>query len=117
LQQGDYTAAEAGYREAHRLVVEAVGKAAIATSLAGFAGLALAQGQFIRGVRLFGAVQAILQSLAWRLPPADDEAYERNMASARAQLSEAAFNAAWDEGRALSMEQALDNALGREEAQ
>jgi hypothetical protein len=91
--------------------VEAGSKAAIATSLAGFAGLAVAQGQLIRGVRLFGAVQAILQALAWRLPPADDEVYERYMASARTQLSEEAFNAAWDEGRALTMEQAIDYAL------
>jgi len=117
LQQGDYVAAEAGYREGHRLLMESGGKAAMAASLAGFAGLALAQGQFIRAVRLFGAAHAILQALTWRLPPADDEAYERNMASVRAQLSEAAFNAAWDEGRALSMEQAIDYALSREEAQ
>ena len=68
-------------------------------------------------MRLFGAADSILKALVWRLPPADDEAYERNLASARAQLSEAAFNAAWDEGRALSMEQAIDYALSREEAQ
>jgi hypothetical protein len=39
------------------------------------------------------------------------------MWQARAQLSEGAFNAAWDEGRALTMEQAIDYALSREEAQ
>ncbi len=96
--------------------MEAGGKATIAASLSGFAGLALAQGQFIRAVRLFGAAQASLESLAWRLPPADDDAYQRNLASARAQLSGAVFNAAWDEGRALSLEQATDYALSREEA-
>ena len=58
-----------------------------------------------------------MESLAWRLPPADDDAYQRDLASARAQLGEAAFKAAWEEGRALSLEQATDYALSREEAQ
>jgi hypothetical protein len=59
----------------------------------------------------------LLESLAWCLPPADDKAYERNLAEARAQLSDAAFQAAWDEGRALRMEQAIPCALSHETAQ
>ena len=97
------------------LLVEAGGKAAISASLASFAGLAQAQGQLIRAVRLFGAAQAILQTLNWRLPPADGETYERNVASARAQLSKAAFDTAWEEGHALSMDQAIDYALSGKE--
>ena len=68
-------------------------------------------------MRLFTAVQAILKDLVWRLPPADDEVYERNLGTARAQLSEAEFNGAWKEGSALSMEQAVAYALSQEEAQ
>jgi hypothetical protein len=113
LRQGDLPAAEAGYREGHALLVETGGKAGIAASLAGFAGLALAQTQAIRAVRLFAAVHTILQDLAWRLPPADDEIYERNLTDARAQLSEAAFKAAWDEGGSLNMEQAIAYALSQ----
>ncbi len=117
LQQGDYAAAEANYREGHRLLIEAGGKATIAASLSGFAGLALAQGQFIRAVRLLAAAQASLESLAWRLPPADDDAYQRDLASTRAHLGEAAFKAAWEEGRVLTLEQATDYALSHEDGQ
>ena len=111
LRQQDYAAAEASYREAHGFLMDAGGKAGIAASLAGFAGLALAQGQIIPAVHLFGAVDSLLQTLAWRLPPADNKAYEQNLASARAQLTDAAFQTAWDEGRALSTEQAIRYAL------
>jgi len=38
-------------------------------------------------------------------------AYERCMAAARAALGDAAFDAAWQTGRALSWEQAVDEAL------
>ncbi len=97
------------------LLVEAGSRAGIAANLSGFGGLALAQGQPVRAVRLFAAVQAILHSLVWRLPPADDEVYEQNLATVRAQLSEADFKSAWNGGSALSMEQAIVYALSGEE--
>ncbi len=111
LLQGDYSAAESYYREAHSDVAETGGKAGVATSLAGFASLALAQGQVIRAVRLFGAAQSILQALNWRLPPADEQEYERALAKVHQQLDESTFNAAWEEGRMLSMDQAIAYAL------
>ncbi len=117
VEQRDFAAAEAGYREGHMLLWEAGGKAGIAASLAGFAGLALAQGQVFRSVRLFGAADAILQALSWRLPPADDETYQRNLAHARARLGGEAFDAAWAEGHAFSMDQAVDYGLSREKAE
>jgi tetratricopeptide (TPR) repeat protein len=111
LLQGDYSAAESYYREAHSDVAETGGKAGVATSLAGFAGLALAQGQAIRAVRLYGAAQSILQALNWRLPPADEQEYERALAKVHQQLDEPAFKAAWEEGRMLSIDQAIAYAL------
>ena len=83
----------------------------MAASLASFANLALAQGQVIRSVHLFGAANAILQALSWRLAPSDNEAFERNLRSARMQLGEEAFDAAWADGCALSLEQAEAYAL------
>jgi hypothetical protein len=38
--------------------------------------------------------------------------YERTVAEAHAALGEAAFAAAWAEGRAMSLDAALDYALG-----
>ena len=117
VDQGDFAAAEAYFREGHGLLVEAGGKAGIAASLAGFAGLALAQGQVFRSVRLFGAADAILQSLSWRLPPSDNETYERNLAHARAKLGGEAFERAWAEGHAFSIDQAVAYGLSREKAE
>jgi tetratricopeptide (TPR) repeat protein len=64
-----------------------------------------------RGTRLLGAVEA-LRAATGRVIWAHDRAdYERCVAVARAGLGEAAFAAAWAEGRALSLEAAVAYAL------
>ena len=40
--------------------------------------------------------------------------YERSLTNARAQLSEADFNAAWEVGRAITPEQAIASAMESE---
>jgi tetratricopeptide (TPR) repeat protein len=68
-------------------------------------------GQPIRAAHLFGAAQTWwLACGAVRHWP-EREAYERDMSSVRAQLDESAFAAAWDEGRAMTLDQILDYAL------
>jgi hypothetical protein len=44
--------------------------------------------------------------------PVDKDDYERDVALARAQLGEEAFAAAWAEGQAMSLEEAIAYALG-----
>jgi len=44
----------------------------------------------------------------WR---ADAIEFERNVAATRAQLDEATFAAAWTEGKAMTLEQAIEYAL------
>jgi tetratricopeptide (TPR) repeat protein len=73
--------------------------------LLGGAGLAEAQGRPERAARLLGAVDA-----AWErgIPPLTalcPHVYRDLLAAIRAQLDEAAFAAAWDEGRAMSEEE------------
>jgi len=51
------------------------------------------------------------ETLGARPPIAQGAEYERTMAEGRAALGEAAFAAAWAEGRAMSLEQALEYAL------
>ena len=48
------------------------------------------------------------------LLPDERACYERSVAAARAQLDEAAFAAAWAEGRAMTLEQAILFALDRQ---
>ena len=45
------------------------------------------------------------------LAPADRADHDRDVAAVRAALGEAAFAAAWAEGRAMTMEQAIAEAL------
>jgi len=86
-------------------------KPGIARSLAGLAGVAGARGQPQRAARLFGTVAALLETIGADLEPADRVDYHRNVVSARAMLNAEAFAAAWAAGRALTLEQAVIEAL------
>jgi hypothetical protein len=46
--------------------------------------------------------------------PAEGAEFDRDVAAARGQLDEQVFAAAWAEGRALPLEQAIDYALAPE---
>jgi DNA-binding NarL/FixJ family response regulator len=52
--------------------------------------------------------------LGYPLPPEDRPAHERAVAAARADLGAEAFAAAWAEGRALPLEQVIQEALATE---
>jgi hypothetical protein len=61
---------------------------------------------------LWGAAEALRIDIG--APPSLDARplYERSLAAARAQLGEAAWEAAFAEGRAMSAEEAAEYALG-----
>ena len=62
-------------------------------------------------VRLFGAAEAVRESVGIPLPLIQRTAYERDLAAVRAQLDQVTWEAAWAAGRALSLEQAIAEAL------
>ena len=64
-----------------------------------------------RALRLLGAEETLCETLGARPPVAIRDEYERTVAEGRAALGEAAFAAAWAEGRAMSLEQAVAYAL------
>jgi predicted ATPase/DNA-binding SARP family transcriptional activator/Tfp pilus assembly protein PilF len=86
-------------------------KLGIAYCLAGLAGVAGTEGQPMRAAQLLGAVQSLLDAVSGALEPIDRLEYDRNVAGARAKLGEAAFAAAWAEGRAVPLEQVIAVAL------
>jgi predicted ATPase/DNA-binding XRE family transcriptional regulator len=68
-----------------------------------------------RAAHLLGSVKDAVQILAGGSildENIDKMDYERALAVTRAQLDELAFNAAWEQGRAMTMEQAIVYALG-----
>lgn len=76
-----------------------------------FAALSAAQGQAKHAAILFGAAEAMREHIHIVLLPIEKTEVDKNVAVARMQLDEAAFNAAWAEGRTMTMEQAIVHAL------
>jgi hypothetical protein len=64
-----------------------------------------------RLTRLLGAAEAFCETLGFRPPLSDPAEYERSVAAGHAALDDASFSAAWTEGRAASLDQAVAYAL------
>jgi predicted ATPase/class 3 adenylate cyclase len=79
--------------------------------LEGLAATAAAAGRAGRALRLAGAATALREAAEQRLSPADEEELARWLAPARAALDADGATAAWTEGRAMPVEQAIAYAL------
>jgi ATP/maltotriose-dependent transcriptional regulator MalT len=101
----EYERANAVLDEALALYKGLGNRLGIAMCVSALSGVALHTGQAQRAARLLGAAQALLDSIGALLDPADLKEYRLNEQAARAQLGEAAFLAAWAEGRAMTPEQ------------
>ena len=77
----------------------------------GLARLAAATGQPEKAVRLFGAADAMREGLAMPLSSTEVAYLEPIMNGLRAALGDGGFSAAWSDGRSLSQDDALDEAL------
>ena len=75
---------------------------------------AAARGEAARAARLFGAAAALHESAG--IPAANDEQTleEPYMLEARSQLDKDAWDVAWEEGRTMSMETAIEYALSED---
>jgi non-specific serine/threonine protein kinase len=83
----------------------------VAHGIANFATLAAALGQHRRAARLFGAAEAEREVVNLTLQEPKRSRYARAIDDTRRHLSNAAFTAAWNEGRRLTPEQAVAEAL------
>ncbi|MCI0352087.1 MAG: tetratricopeptide repeat protein, partial [Acidobacteriales bacterium] len=83
----------------------------IASFLVTFAGSIAALGQLQRAARLIGASEAGLERMGAFHQPSDQPEIDRIVAEVRAQFDDATFQAAWAEGRGMTLEQAVANAL------
>jgi predicted ATPase len=86
----------------------------IALSLETFAGLAATSGETERAATLFGASDAVRASIGAQRPPDQQILYERWLARTLALLATATYTARYEDGRALSLDDACAFALGRE---
>lgn len=74
-----------------------------------------AQDRPARSARLWGASEALLDSMSLTLGPAERYHYRSYVAAARESLGDAAWKAAKEEGRAMSLEGAVEYALSQDE--
>jgi predicted ATPase/DNA-binding SARP family transcriptional activator/DNA-binding CsgD family transcriptional regulator len=86
----------------------------VAYCLEGFAGLAGARAQGARAARLWGAAEALRETISDPLAPADRPEYDRSMAAARAGLDEGSWEAAFAEGKSMQHEEAVEYAVSKE---
>lgn len=81
------------------------------SSLIGAAGLVLQEGHAQRAAQFLGTVATALQTLKVTLETEVEPWHNQTLAAARAQLGEAAFNAAWAEGEKMTLDAAVQLAL------
>jgi hypothetical protein len=86
-------------------------KLRIALCLTGFGGAASSRGRPERGARLLGATAALCQLVGVQLELEDQMAYDQDLAMIRSQLAAEALQQAWEEGCAMTLEQAIAYAL------
>jgi predicted ATPase/class 3 adenylate cyclase len=116
LAQGDYERAEALYEESLAIFQELGSQWGIANALKKFAKLAGVKGQRERAARLLGAAEALREAIGapMHLPERSD--YEQIVTELRSALGDEAFAVAWEEGRAMTLEQAIAYALEHPDA-
>jgi predicted ATPase len=111
LIEGDAERADHLYADSLHLWEELSNRLGIASCLEGWAEVALAQDRPARVARLCAAAAALRDAIGALMWPVERASYNRTLAAAQAQLDAAAFAAAWEEGRALPLEEAVALAL------
>ena len=109
---GDRARATSLLRESLKLRQEIGDAEGIAGSLEGLAAVARADGELVRVARLLAAADALREVNGTPVPPPELPMREENLVAARMGLGEEEFAAAWEAGRALSLDAAVAEALG-----
>src|SRR5947209_1735946 len=98
FSQGDFASARALLEESLEICRELDYKWDTAGFLEGLAAVVAAQGEPVRAVRCMSAAQALREAIGTPLPSLSQILHEFTIASARTQLGEQAFDAAWSKG-------------------
>jgi predicted ATPase/class 3 adenylate cyclase/Tfp pilus assembly protein PilF len=110
LQEGDWTAAGRYFTDSLTILRELEHRLRLVFSLDGVAALAAKSGDPACGARLWGAAQRLCEEIG--APAFDAADFAAGIAAARAALDDVtAWGEAWQDGRALELEQAIDLAV------
>jgi non-specific serine/threonine protein kinase len=115
LGQGDHQRTRALCEEGLQTARQLKMMHLIAAYLHVAASLAGSQGKPVRSARLWGAAESLRETIGTILSSFERHLYGPYMDAARTRLDEAAWEAAWAEGRAISFEEAIEYAISEEE--
>jgi predicted ATPase len=108
--QGDVVGASKYFMESLALYHDREDNEGIALCLGGLASASLVQAHPERAAYLYGAANLLREQIGDQIPADDRAELDAAITAARAQLGET-FGAAWEAGRAMSLEQAVVYAL------
>lgn len=111
LYEGDDAKAQQWFRESLVLSSKLGAMEDIAWCLEGMAALFSRRDHPVNAVKLYGAAEKLRDQIGAPMPASDKAFFERAKTHARAQLDEIAFNTAWANGQALTLEQVVVEAL------
>jgi tetratricopeptide (TPR) repeat protein len=112
MMQGALEEAEEMLKESFVLFEEIGSRWDIAYVLEGIGHVIARRGRPEDAAKLYGAAESLREQLGSPLPPNEIETYQKHVARARDAMDQAAFEAAWKEGRGFDIERALAFALG-----
>ena len=114
LANGNFSAAAQIYRQTLPRYLESQHFGAIAHQLEMFATISRREDHLARAARLFGAAEALRESVNIPMAPYEREGYEREVTALRQAMTPEALALGWEEGRRLTTKQAVEFALEKE---
>jgi predicted ATPase/class 3 adenylate cyclase/TolA-binding protein len=109
--RGEYDSSLELHKEALTIRRGTGDRPGIAYSLEAFASLAFAQQRMERAAQLFGAMEALHELIRFVLSPVERAERERDLAAVCAALGKEAFSNAYDEGKKMTLDEAVAYAL------
>jgi predicted ATPase/class 3 adenylate cyclase len=114
--QGDYASARSRHAESLRIRGELGDQWGVAESLEGLAIVELASSAAERAACMWGAAERVREEIGIPIQPRERPEYDRHVAAAREAIGNPAFETAWQEGRIMSLREAVDFSLGSSNA-
>ncbi|CAN5648810.1 hypothetical protein BH20ACT10_BH20ACT10_22330 [soil metagenome] len=115
LGRGEYRRARDFCAEIAGLSENVEAKHATAAVLHILASASGSEGRAVRAARLWGAAEALRESIGATLTPVEASFYERHLAAAKSSLDDEEFSSAWAEGREMGAGEAVEYGLSGEE--
>jgi predicted ATPase/serine/threonine protein kinase len=114
LRLGDLTAARSYFSESLSIAREFGNRVYVAVALNGMAAVALERNEPEVAARLGGAAEALRESVGWKLERLEKRFHDDYVAKLREALDSGTLEREWSNGRAMSLEAAVEEARARE---